>query len=123
VQTHSRDHSISCLKFHNTICRFGFPRPVARRTFICEPFKPENDQCKERVQRAKTIVKEMNATINVLEKEKALLWSDFDSLLCKYNWTYDDYEWSLTVVHRRPTLIHKREPNARCINHSTMRNY
>ncbi|CAF1233541.1 unnamed protein product [Rotaria magnacalcarata] len=101
VQTHSRGHSKSCLKFHNTICQLGFPRPVAQRTFICESFKSENDQCKERVQRAKQILKEMNATMNMLEKEKTLLWSDFDGLL---------------FVHRRPTLIHKREPNARGIN-------
>ncbi|CAF3475451.1 unnamed protein product [Rotaria socialis] len=116
VQTHSRSHSKSCLKYHNTICRFSFPRPVARRTFICEPFQSDNDECKERVQQAKKNLKEMNATMNMLEKDKTLLWSDFDSLLCKYNWTYDDYEWSLTVVHRRPTLIHKREPNARWVN-------
>ena len=30
VQTHSRTHLKSCLKYHKTICRSGFPRPVAR---------------------------------------------------------------------------------------------
>ncbi|CAF1650536.1 unnamed protein product, partial [Rotaria magnacalcarata] len=29
VQTHSRNHSKSCLKYNKTMCRFGFPRPVA----------------------------------------------------------------------------------------------
>lgn len=116
VQIHSRTHSKSCLKYHNTLCRFGFPRPVARRTFICEPFKAENDTDKERVKKAKKVLMEMNAMMNKLEKEKILRWSDFDALLNQYSWTYADYEWSLTAVHRRPTMIHQREPNARWVN-------
>ena len=116
VQTHSRAHSKSCLKHHNTLCRFGFPRPVARQTFICEPFQCEKDIDKERMKKVKKILVEMNVAMNVLEKEKDLKWSDFDGLLDKYEWTYDDYEWSLRVVHRRPTIIHKREPNARWVN-------
>lgn len=47
VQTHSRNHSKSCLKYHKTLCRFGFPRPISRRTFICEPIKYDNDECKK----------------------------------------------------------------------------
>jgi hypothetical protein len=116
VQTHSRNHSKSCLKYHKTMCRFGFPRPVARRTFICEPIKIDNDDDKQRCKKAKEILTEMNATRNTLEKTKTLLWSDFDDLLSKYGWTYDDYEWALRVVHKRPTMIHKREPNARWVN-------
>ncbi|CAF3083978.1 unnamed protein product [Rotaria sp. Silwood2] len=53
VQTHSRNHSKSCLKYHKTLCRFGFPRPVARRTFICEPMKVDNDDDKECCKKAK----------------------------------------------------------------------
>ncbi|CAF5119789.1 unnamed protein product, partial [Rotaria sp. Silwood1] len=55
-------------------------------------------------------------TMNKLEKEKILSWSDFDDLLTKYNWTYEDYECALRVVHTRTTMIHKREPNARWVN-------
>ncbi|CAF1332401.1 unnamed protein product [Rotaria sordida] len=44
LQTHSRNHSKSCLKYLKTLCRFGFPRPVSRRTFICEPIKIDNDE-------------------------------------------------------------------------------
>ena len=40
----------------------------------------------------------------------------FYNLLAKYDWTYDDYEWALRVVHTRPVIIHKREPNARWVN-------
>ena len=64
----------------------------------------------------KKVLVEMNVTMNVLEKETNLGWSDFNALLDRYEWTYDDYEWSLRVVHRRPTIIHKREPNARWVN-------
>ena len=116
VQTHSRNHSKSCLKYHKTMCRFGFPRPIAYRTFICEPIKINSDEDKERSKRAKEILREMNATLNELEKEKTLSRYDFDSLLSKFNWTYDDYEWALRVVHTRIVMIHKREPNARWVN-------
>ncbi|CAF2086322.1 unnamed protein product [Rotaria magnacalcarata] len=116
VQTHSRNHLKSCLKYNKTMCRFGFPRPVARRTFICEPLKIDNDDDKQRIKNIKKILTEMNATMNVLEKEKILTWSDFDDLFNKYNWLYDDYEYALRVVHTRTIMIHKREPNARWVN-------
>ena len=90
VQTHSRAHSKSCLKHHNTLCRFGFPRPVARRTFICEPFQSENDIDKERVKKVKKILVEMNVAMNTLEKETSLEWSDFNALLDRYEWYIDD---------------------------------
>ncbi|CAF1416692.1 unnamed protein product [Rotaria magnacalcarata] len=111
-----RNHLKSCLKYNKTMCRFGFPRPVARRTFICEPLKIDNDDDKQRVKNIKKILTEMNATMNVLEKEKILTWSDFDDLFNKYNWLYDDYEYALRVVHTRTIMIHKREPNARWVN-------
>jgi hypothetical protein len=44
VQMHSRSHSKRCLKYHKTICTFGFPRAVSRRTFICEPIKCETEE-------------------------------------------------------------------------------
>ncbi|CAF4185611.1 unnamed protein product, partial [Rotaria sordida] len=116
VQTHSRNHSKRCLKYHKTLCVFGFPRPVSRRTFICEPIKVDNDDEKQRCKKIKEILTEMNATMNTLEKEKMLSWSDFDNLLRKYNWTYEDYEQALRVVHTRTIIIHKREPNARWVN-------
>ena len=116
VQTHSRNHSKSCLKHHKTMCRFGFPRPIARQTFICEPMKLDNDNDKERSKQAKTILTEMNATMNTLEKDRILSWTDFDNLLSKYNWTYDEYEWALRSVHTRAVIIHRREPNARWVN-------
>lgn len=116
VQTHSRNHSRSCLKFHNTICRFGFPRPVARQSFICEPLIIEDEKTREKTKLVKKILRDINIAMNSLEKERDLLWCDFDDLLNQYGWTYDDYEWSLRAVHRRPTLIHRRAPNARWVN-------
>ena len=34
----------------------------------------------------------------------------------KHDWIYDDYEWALRLVHNRPTIIQKRELNARWVN-------
>ena len=116
VQSHSRNHSKSCLKFHKTICRFGFPRAISRRTFICFPYIAESKEEIERVKIAKKILREINIQLNALEKEKILNWADFDTLLDEHGWTYEQYEWSLSTVHSRPTIIHKREPNARWVN-------
>ncbi|CAF3901526.1 unnamed protein product [Rotaria sp. Silwood1] len=116
VQTHSRNHSKSCLKYHKTLCRFGFPRPVARRTFICEPIKVDNDDEKQHSKKVKEILAKRNTTMNTVEKEKMLLRSDFYNLLTKYNWTCDEYESALRLVHTRTIVIHKREPNARWVN-------
>ncbi|CAF1383790.1 unnamed protein product [Adineta steineri] len=115
-QTHSRNHSKRCVRYPGKPCIFIFPRAVALRTFICEPIKIENDEDKERYKKIKKILIEMNAAMNLLEKEKVLSWSDFDNLLNKYNWTYDEYEFALRIIHTRPTIIHKREPNARWVN-------
>ncbi|CAF1386156.1 unnamed protein product, partial [Rotaria sordida] len=59
VQTHSRNHSKRCLKNHKTLCVFGFPRAVSRRTFICEPIKVDNDEEKQRCKKIKEILTEM----------------------------------------------------------------
>ncbi|CAF4112817.1 unnamed protein product [Rotaria sordida] len=53
VQNHSRNHSKRCLKYHKTLCVFGFPRSVSRRTFICEPIKVDNDDEKQRCKKIK----------------------------------------------------------------------
>jgi DNA replication protein DnaC len=113
VQTHSRNHSKSCLKCGRTLCRFGFPRPISRQTFICEPIK-NIDRTKSK--KIREILTEMNITLNALETQKVLSWTDFESLLEKYKWTYDNYEYGLRAVHTRAIIIHRREPNARWVN-------
>ncbi|CAF4491580.1 unnamed protein product, partial [Rotaria socialis] len=62
---------------------------------------------KQHIKNIKKNLTEMNATMNVLEKEKILSWSDFDNLLTKYNWSYDDYESALRLIHTRTIMIHK----------------
>lgn len=44
VQTHSKKHTGTCRKGKQVGCRFGFPRPVSLRTFVCTPYEfLEND--------------------------------------------------------------------------------
>jgi hypothetical protein len=70
----------------------------------------------KKIKIAKTILIEINSKMNKLEKDHELSWLDFETILEKYKWTYDDYEWSLRAVHSRPIVIHKRDPNTRWIN-------
>ncbi|CAF1683994.1 unnamed protein product, partial [Adineta ricciae] len=116
LQSHSRNHSKSCLICHGTICRFEFPRAISRRTFISFPYMPKNDEDVELIKIVKKTLRDINIELNNLEKDKILTWTDFDTILDKYNWTYEYYEWSLSTVHSRPKIFHKREPNARWIN-------
>ncbi|CAF4313378.1 unnamed protein product [Rotaria sp. Silwood2] len=84
VQTHSRNHSKSRLKFHKTTCRFDFPSAISRRTLISLPYLVENEAKVERVKIAKKTLRDMNIELNELEKEKILNWTNFDSLLAKH---------------------------------------
>lgn len=45
VQVHSKTHSKSCKKY-STTCRFNFPRPPIRKTFIARA-DPDNKTAKE----------------------------------------------------------------------------
>ncbi|CAF1481213.1 unnamed protein product [Adineta ricciae] len=116
LQRHSRNHSKSCLICHGTICRFEFLRAISRRTFISFPYMPKNDEDVELIKIVKKTLRDTNIELNNLEKDKILTWTDFDTILDKYNWTYEYYEWFLSTVHSRPKIFHKREPNARWIN-------
>ncbi|CAF2130988.1 unnamed protein product, partial [Rotaria magnacalcarata] len=84
----------------------------ARRTFICEPLKIDNDDDKQRI---KNILTEMNATMNAVENEKhfhALILMIFLISIIGHLTT----KCALRVVHTRTIMIHKREPNTGWVN-------
>ncbi|CAF1600641.1 unnamed protein product [Rotaria magnacalcarata] len=85
---------------------------LARRTFICEPLKIDNDDDKQRI---KNILTEMNATMNAVENEKhfhALILMIFLISIIGHLTT----KCALRVVHTRTIMIHKREPNTGWVN-------
>ncbi|CAF3374212.1 unnamed protein product [Rotaria sp. Silwood1] len=97
VQTHSKSHSKSC-KRRDKVCRFNFPKPISRRTFIVDrKFKEvnnnDNNDEDDELNRMKTKIKEINVYLKEIEDKNIILnWNHFDDSLAKVEWTYDDYE-------------------------------
>ncbi|CAF1463104.1 unnamed protein product [Rotaria sordida] len=118
VQTHSKSHSKSC-KRRDRVCRFHFPKPISRRTFIVNrKFKEvDNNDKNDRLNEIKTKIKEMNIYLKEIEdKNITLNWNHFDESLTKVQWTYDDYERALQILLPIDTVILKRAPEDRWVN-------
>ncbi|CAF4809889.1 unnamed protein product, partial [Rotaria sp. Silwood1] len=122
VQTHSKSHSKSC-KRRDKVCRFNFPKPISRRTFIVDrKFKEvnnndNNDEDDDELNRMKTKIKEINVYLKEIEDKNIILnWNHFDDSLAKVEWTYDDYERALKILLPIDTVILKRAPEDRWVN-------
>ncbi|CAF3792202.1 unnamed protein product [Rotaria sp. Silwood1] len=121
VQTHSKSHSKSC-KRRDKVCRFNFPKPISRRTFIVDrKFKEvnnnDNNDEDDELNRMKTKIKEINVYLKEIEDKNIILnWNHFDDSLAKVEWTYDDYERALKILLPIDTVILKRAPEDRWVN-------
>ncbi|XP_055088463.1 uncharacterized protein LOC129457426 [Periophthalmus magnuspinnatus] len=122
LQTHSKHHSKSCRK-KKTVCRFKFPRPPSRRTFIkrarqtpicpkchlkkddafcvCPPDDPTR-MSKERADRIISDVKE--AALSVIDPPK-----DNAELFARLGITQELYEEAFQVSDGHTCIILKRE--------------
>ena len=123
VQTHSKLHSKSC-KRRNKICRFLFPKPISRQTFIVnEQYKINNydhDDDDGRKQIEKEIqlkMKDMNMFLKEIEDKNVILnWDHFDEALRHVAWTYEEYEHALKTILPVNTIVLKRSPKDRWVN-------
>ncbi|CAF3370960.1 unnamed protein product [Rotaria sp. Silwood1] len=120
VQTHSKSHSKSC-KRRNKVCRFYFPKPISRRTFIVnKKFKvgdDNDDDETDQLNNIKTKLKEMNIYLKDIEDKNIVLnWNHFDDSLVKVGWSYDEYERALENILPADTVVLKRAPEDRWVN-------
>lgn len=128
VQQHSKSHSKSCKK-KGTTCRFNFPRPPSKGTFICH--KPEDDevvepcQCKEKCVCLQEIVLKMQQkeqAENILSRVRAAItqtdkqYSSIEELFAAVAVTQDSYQWAYQLLTKKTQTVLKREPNALWIN-------
>ena len=109
VQIHSKNHSRTCFRSSSSGCRFGFPKPPARNTFITRPDETVDPL---QVQTAKAKLQPLNLLLN--EPETASL--SLQQLLAKCNLTLHEYEQCLNMINKSSAVILKREPKDCWVN-------
>ncbi|XP_062600308.1 uncharacterized protein LOC134261943 [Saccostrea cucullata] len=123
VQVHSKTHTKSCKK-NSTTCRFNFPRPPIRKTFLVKVTEEDNENkereknqttnmptlqeiehlCKSGAERSpKQIVKDIWRIINSTESNLT-----FDDILLACNITYAKFKESLSANTKKNTIYYKR---------------
>ncbi|VDI14436.1 Hypothetical predicted protein [Mytilus galloprovincialis] len=109
VQQHSKSHSKSCAK-KGTECRFNFPRPPSKNTFISRTStqsgpsvqKPSN----QRLAFAKDILLRLWKTVNNTNIENITT----QNLFIAAGITQEEFETASNVLTKRTTVTIKRKP-------------
>ena len=113
-QQHSKRHTKSCKK-GNSPCRFNYPRPVAKRTFVSRPVSKTDEHAPSNV--------EMEYARNQLSSVRDMLNGDLendnisvDELLEKAEMTWATYRNLFDIVTKRVTVVMKRDSKDCWIN-------
>ncbi|KAL2076326.1 hypothetical protein ACEWY4_028078 [Coilia grayii] len=108
VQSHSRNHTKSCKKGQKH-CRFGFPKPPVRSTFITRP-PPEDEESTKG--RARTKLKSIWDSLH----DPAVSVKTTDELLADCNMTYDEFHSCLQLMSDNSAVMMRRDPKDCWIN-------
>ena len=113
-QQHSKHHTKSCKK-GNSPCRFNYPRPVAKRTFVSRPVSKTDEHAPSNA--------EMEYARNQLSSVRDMLNGDLendnisvDELLEKAEMTWATYRNLFDIVTKRVTVVMKRDSKDCWIN-------
>ncbi|KAI4881835.1 hypothetical protein NFI96_007838, partial [Prochilodus magdalenae] len=103
VQSHSRGHTKSCKKGKRH-CRFGFPKPPVKSTFITQPRERQTDETDPKAQ-CKAKLKPVWDLLN----DPAASFENTDAFLSKCNMTYDEFYSHLNSLSEANVVMQKRE--------------
>ncbi|KAL6485916.1 hypothetical protein MHYP_G00053080 [Metynnis hypsauchen] len=103
VQSHSRNHTKSCKKGKRH-CRFGFPKPPVKSTFITQPGERKTDGSDPKAQ-SKSKLKIIWDCLN----DPAASFESTDALLSKCNMTYKEFFSHLNSLSETNVIMQKRE--------------
>ena len=113
-QQHSKRHTKSCKK-GNSPCRFNYPRPVVKRTFVSRPVSKTDEHAPSNA--------EMEYARNQLSSVRDMLNGDLendnisvDELLEKAEMTWATYRNLFDIVTKRVTVVMKRDSKDCWIN-------
>ena len=118
VQSHSKSHSKSCKK-KGTACRFNFPRPPSKKTFLCtkdeEEVTDENkDSAEERSRMTKDDAKKLLAAVwKAIENDKH---KSMGQLLRHIGVSQAKYEEAHNALNTKQTVVLQRNVNELWIN-------
>ena len=111
VQSHSKKHSKSCKK-KGTTCRFNFPRPISKRTFITKPVDVgEGKDMKTDQKNAKELLESVK---NELANETN--YESTNDLFEKLGITQEQFEKAYAELASQESIILKRKPQDVWIN-------
>ncbi|CAG2215742.1 unnamed protein product [Mytilus edulis] len=109
VQQHSKSHSKSCAK-KGTECRFNFPRPPSKNTFISRTSTQSGPSVqkpsKQRLVFAKDILLRLWKTVNNTNIENI----STQNLFIAAGITQEEFETASNVLTKRTTVTIKRKP-------------
>ena len=106
-QTHSKRHTKSCKK-GNRPCRFNFPKPVAKETFVSRPATMPDGRApsKAEIEHAGKQLSTVRDLLNENESDEQI---SIDDLLEKVRMTWEAYKNCFHVATKKVSLVHKRE--------------
>ena len=107
-QKHSKNHTKSCKK-GNRPCRFNYPRPVAKRTFISRPVSntDEHAPTENEVKLAKT---QLSAVWDILNRNLEDESISTDDLLQQAGMTWETYKHLYNVATNKLSVNMQRDP-------------
>jgi len=129
VQQHSKRHSKTCKK-KGTVCRFNFPRPPSKNTFITRSSKSDKDEketddennegkCKK-TNNCQQISKELAEAIMKKVRECLLnsdtVFDSVDSMFASIGINQEIFEMAYNKMTKKTSVVLKRKPNDVWVN-------
>ena len=108
VQRHSYRHTKSCAK-KNKKCRYSFPRPPCKNTFITHISENKNDT---EIEEAKQLLKKVIEQLDTKECN----YNSIDAVLNKIDSNYECYKRAFSLIGNKNSIILKRNVNEVWIN-------
>ncbi|XP_066288772.1 uncharacterized protein [Branchiostoma lanceolatum] len=118
VQTHRKGHTASCKK-GGKVCRFGFPKPPVKQTFMCGPVKlqdltdAEMASFKGRKKQAEAVLKKF---WDVLDKTKEPNKCSTDAILKEADLSAAEFCDAFNLMATRKQVVLRREPKDMWVN-------
>jgi hypothetical protein len=122
VQMHSKTHSKSCKK-KNTVCRFNFPRPPSKRTFIARPSddtvtscpSPTHEDLEEivskqlpRAENKKKWAQDLLKTYWKALTAKDASYENINALFAEMQIDQDEFEAAYAELNKKHSIVLKR---------------
>ena len=106
-QKHSKNHTKSCKK-GNRPCRFNYPRPVAKRTFISRPIVESTGMLptKAEMKSAQTKLSAVSDILNENPHDESI---SIDEVLEKAGLTWRTYKEAFDIATNKVSVVMKRD--------------